>query len=124
MPRALKSTARLWAQSKSSATRYRDHKRVTLPDGTRKELFGYGPTKDRATADLAAKVEAAEKEHPAADTIRVRDLFAEFVQHKRAVRGNKAKTTLKTSGCTSPPPSGTAPSPASPWPSCKRSRPA
>ena len=94
MSRALKSTARPWAQSKGPATRYRDRKRVTLPDGTRKELYGYGPTRDAATADLLAKVDAAAKEHSAAGSVTVRELFAEFVQHKRAVRGNKAKTTF------------------------------
>jgi integrase len=94
VPRPLKSTAKLWPQSKTPGTKYRDRKRVTLPDGERKEMFGYGPTKQAATEDLYAKVEAAVSAHPQAQTITVTQLFAEFLQHKRSVKGNKAKTTF------------------------------
>jgi integrase len=88
----IKSTAILWKQSRTSATKYRDRKRVTLPNGERKEMYGYGPTKQAATEDLYAKVEAATQSHPVAETITVTQLFAEFLQHKRSVKGNKAKT--------------------------------
>lgn len=92
MPRALKSTSRLWAQSKGPATRYRDRKRLRLPDGASKEVTGYGPTKQAATDDLYKKVQANLEAFVQVDTLTVRELFAEFLQHKRSVKGNKAKT--------------------------------
>lgn len=88
----LKSTAKLWKQSKHPATKYRDRKTVRLPDGTTKELVGYGPTKIGATSDLQAKVDTVLEVHLQAETISVTHLFAEFLQHKRSVKGNKAKT--------------------------------
>lgn len=92
MPRPLKSTAKRWPQSKTLGTAWRDRKRVALPDGISKEMYGYGPTKQAATEDLYAKVEAATQQVPQAETITVTQLFAEFLQHKRSVKGNKAKT--------------------------------
>jgi integrase len=92
MPRPLKSTAKLWPQSKTPGTKYRDRKTVRLPDGTSKSLVGYGPTKQAATEDLYAKVDAVLQVELQADTITVTQLFAEFLQHKRSVKGNKAKT--------------------------------
>ena len=92
MPRALKSTAKLWPQSKTPGTKYRDRKRVTFPDGERKEMYGYGPTKQAATDDLYAKVDAATQQVEQAETITVTQLFAEFMQHKRSVKGSKDLT--------------------------------
>lgn len=92
MTRTVKSTAKLWKQSKSPNTKYRDRKRVTLPDGTNTEKFGYGPTRNAATTDLYAKVDAALKVNQQADTITVTHLFAEFLQHKRSVKGSKTLT--------------------------------
>ncbi len=96
MPRPLKSTAKLWPQSKGPNTKYRDRQRITLPDGTKRDLAGYGPTKQAATEDLCHKAEGLERAHAPAspETITVTALFAEFVQHKRSVKGNKAKTTF------------------------------
>lgn len=37
-PYLLMSTDRLWPQSKMSGTKYRDHKRITLPDGMPAEV--------------------------------------------------------------------------------------
>ncbi len=90
MPRARKSTAKLWAQARTPGTRYRDRGTAHLPDGTSKPVSGYGPTKAAASADLDAKVARLENVPVQADT--VTELFAEFVQHKRSVKGNKAKT--------------------------------
>ena len=55
-------------------------------------MFGYGPTMKAATQNLYDKIDAAMAEHPQADTITVGELFAEFLTHKRTVKGNKAKT--------------------------------
>ncbi len=52
MVQPLKSTAKLWKQSTSPNNKYRDRKRIPLSDGTSKEMYGYGPTKNVATADL------------------------------------------------------------------------
>lgn len=92
MSRQVKSTARLWKQARSPNTKYRDRKTVVLPSGESKELVGYGPTKHAATDDLYAKIDAATQREVAAETITVTQLFAEFLQHKRSVKGNKAKT--------------------------------
>lgn len=93
MPRAVKSTSKLWKQSKTPGTKYKDRKRITLPDGERKEMFGYGPTRQAATQNLYDKIDLQMAAHPQADTIKVVELFAEFVEHKVSVKGNKAKTT-------------------------------
>lgn len=98
MPRALKSTAKLWAQSTGPNTKYRDRKRVPLPDGTKKDVVGYGPTKQAATDDLYRKADALMLEHPSASTITVRQLFAEFLQHKKSVKGRKGKTIFDDAG--------------------------
>ena len=92
MTRHVKSTAKLWKQSRHLATKYRDRKTIRLADGSPMELVGYGPTKHAATEDLYAKVDAELEVHLQAETISVTHLFAEFLQHKRSVKGNKAKT--------------------------------
>lgn len=63
-----------------------------MPDGISKEVTGYGPTKQAATDDLYKKVQATLEAFVQVDTLSVRELFAEFLQHKRSVKGNKAKT--------------------------------
>lgn len=98
MPRPLKSTAILWKQSKGPSTKYRDRKRVELPDGTKRDMVGYGPTKQAATDDLYRKAAALAADHPNAATITVTQLFAEFLQHKKSVKGRKGKTIFDDAG--------------------------
>ncbi len=98
MPRALKSTAKPWPQSQSPKTKYRDRGTAHLPDGSSKPVTGYGATKQAATQSLYAKIEALELLVPQAETITVTQLYAEFIQHKRSVKGNKAKTIFDDMG--------------------------
>jgi hypothetical protein len=89
MPR---SNARLWPQSRHASTKYRDRQRVPMPDGTKRDLVGYGPTKQAATADLETKIAAAVALTPDADSLTATELFMDYLQHKRSVKGSKAKT--------------------------------
>lgn len=92
-PRPLKSTARLWAGARRPSQKYRDRKRLTLPGGRRVELVGYGPTRDAATRDLYAKVQRLNAELASAGRpMTVTQVMARLLQHKRNVRGRKAKT--------------------------------
>ncbi len=92
MPARRKSTAREWKQSRSPNTKYRDRGTAHLPDGSSKEVTGYGPTKAAASLDLDSKITVLESSVSQAETITVAELFAEYLEHKRSVKGAKAKT--------------------------------
>lgn len=92
MPRAPKPTSKRWKQSKTPATAWRDRGTAHLSDGSSRSVVAYGATAREATEKLNAKIDALEAQHPQADTISVTQLFAEFAQHKRSVKGSKAKT--------------------------------
>jgi integrase len=89
---AVKSTARIWKQAPSPRQKYRDRKRVQLPDGTRKEVFGYGPTRQAATRDLYSKIERLTAQHSSSSSITMTQLVARLLRHKRTVKGRKRKT--------------------------------
>jgi integrase len=91
--RPLKSTARLWDQAPGPAQRYRDRKRVTLPNGEKRDVVGYGPTKAAATSDLYSKVAQLEaKARAAIQPMTVTQVMARLMQYKRNVKSRKAKT--------------------------------
>lgn len=92
MPRTPKPTARRWPQAKTPATAWRDRGTAHLGDGSTRPVVAYGATAREATDKLHAKIDALESQHPQVDTITFTELFAEFVQHKRSVKGSKAKT--------------------------------
>ncbi len=92
-PRPLKSTAKEWPGAARREQRYRDRKRITLPDGAKLDVVGYGPTKKAATEALYMRVTqalAAHQSQSAAKT--VTQVLAALVMHKRTVRGRKRKT--------------------------------
>lgn len=91
--RPLKSTSTIWRQAPGPAQKYRDRKRVTLPNGEKRDVVGYGPTKAAATADLYNKVEQLlAQAAAAAKPMTVTQVMARLVQHKRNVKSRKAKT--------------------------------
>src|SRR5680860_813602 len=92
MNKHVKSTAKVWKQAPGPRQKYRDRKRVQLPDGTRKEVFGYGPTMRAATQELYAKIEQLIVHHSSVDTITMTQLIARLLRHKRTVKGRKRKT--------------------------------
>lgn len=88
----LKSTARLWKQAKRPSEKYRDRKRVRLPDGSPVDLAGYGRTRNEATADLYAKVEATLARAASLERPTVTQVFAKYVRDKQRLKGRKYGT--------------------------------
>lgn len=91
--RPLKSTAREWPGAVRREQRYRDRKRIALPDGTKIDIVGYGPTKMAATQALYERAAEAIAERSAQAAVKsVTQVVAALVTHKRRVRGRKRKT--------------------------------
>lgn len=91
--RPLKSTAKEWAGSKRAAQKFRDRKVITLPDGTKREFFGYGHSKTAAAQDLYAKIQAEEHRLTTLASVdTITQVMAKLARHKRSVRGRKRKT--------------------------------
>ena len=86
-----KSTAKLFVGSKSPNTKYRDRDTVTAPDGTTKDIQGYGRTKDDATAAFIRKAEAFIAERPSVKTITFAQLIEKYLVLKE-MQGKKRKT--------------------------------
>ena len=64
---------------------------VTAPDGTVKDIQGYGRTKDEATASFRLKAEAFIAEHPSVQTMTFAQLIDKYLELKR-LQGRKRKT--------------------------------
>lgn len=88
-PQIIPSVKR-WAQSKSAATTWRARKILTTEEGTQ-EITGYGATKQEALKNFYERLETVLTNTPE-ETSLVSELFAEFLQHKRSVKGVKDKT--------------------------------
>lgn len=86
-----RSNAKLYSGSKSLNTKYRDRETVTAPDGTKKDVQGYGRTKAEATTDFERKAETFMAQHPAAKTITFEQLAAKWLTHKK-MQGRKRRT--------------------------------
>jgi integrase len=86
-----KSNAKLFPGSKSDATKYRDRDSVTAPDGTKRDIQGYGRTKAEATAEFERKAAVFLARHPAAQTITFEQLAAKWLTHKK-MQGRKRRT--------------------------------
>lgn len=91
MPRR-KSTARLWEQAPSPQQKYRDRQRLTLPDGSKRDVAGYGPTRAAASDELDRKLDRLIAQHPGGQTLTFTQLVAKLLEHKRTVLGRKQKT--------------------------------
>lgn len=86
-----RSNAKLYSGSKSPNTKYRDRDTVTAPDGTKKDVQGYGRTKTEATAEFERKAEVFMAQYPAAKTITFEQLAAKWLTHKK-MQGRKRRT--------------------------------
>jgi integrase len=86
-----RSNAKLFPGSRSPSTKYRDRDAVTAPDGTKKDVQGYGRTKAEATAEFERKAEVFMAQHPAAKTITFAQLAAKWLTHKK-MQGRKRRT--------------------------------
>lgn len=89
-----KSTARLWKSAKNPNQKWRDRITVTLPDGSSREVVGYGATKKAATDALYAKVDKLlGMESPSVRSqYTFGQMMEEFLERERIVKG-WAKTT-------------------------------
>ncbi len=76
-------TVVLWKHSKTPGTKYRAHISVTLPDGTTKDAYGYGPTKKAAVAKRQLRVQRLQRANPSAETITVHQLAHKFLRQKQ-----------------------------------------
>lgn len=90
--RPLKTTAKVWTAAPGTAQRYRDRKRIILPNGQKRDVVGYGPTKRDATQDLYDKVRAIEIEARQRATLTLTKLMAMHLHHKRSTLGRKRRT--------------------------------
>ncbi len=91
--RAVGPAVSRWAHSRSAVTEWRARKRVDLPDGSKRDIVAYGPTRDGAAAGFYRKLKGLVRETtPRPETIGVTALFAEFLQHKPSIKGVKDKT--------------------------------
>lgn len=89
-----------WTASTGKHNRYRARIRITLPDGTRKRVAGYGPTPTTARADRDAKVERLMQQHPDSGNLTVRQFSMKWLSHKKlsvkaSTLNDYAKTTLR-----------------------------
>lgn len=86
-----KGTVHLWGASKSPNTKYRAKLPVTLPDGKKKTVYGYGPNKTAAHRDLDAKVAHALARHPSSETLTFHQALVKLLEAKK-MGGKKQKT--------------------------------
>ncbi len=71
-----------WSGAHSPDTKFRARRRVLLPNGKRKEVYGYGSTARKAVQDREAKVKVAIAKSPSPVTMTVRQLTAKWLTHK------------------------------------------
>lgn len=86
-----KSTARAWKSAPGPNQAFRDNETIRI-DGQAVRVWGYGPTKAKATADLRRKVAlrlaaAAVDSSPSVTTV-----FAQMLRFKRNLKGRKHST--------------------------------
>ena len=86
-----KSTAKSFKNPASVGTKYRERMVVTAPDGSKKDIQGYGRTKDEATAAFRVKAEAFIAAHPSVQTMTFAQLIDKYLELKR-LQGRKRKT--------------------------------
>ena len=87
----LRSNAKPFPGSTSPRNKYRDRQTITAPDGSKKDIQGYGATKNEATADFIRKAEAFIHEHANVRTITVAQLAERWLENK-ALQGRKRRT--------------------------------
>lgn len=70
-----------WKNSKSPATAYQASIRITLPDGTKKRVTGYGRTAQAALRARKEKVEQAMASHQPGSDLTLNDYALKWLQH-------------------------------------------
>ena len=83
-----------WSGARSPDTKFRARRRVLLPTGKKKEVYGYGSTARKAVQDREAKIKVAITKAPSLKTITVRQLMAKWLTHKS--KQQRKRSTLKT----------------------------
>lgn len=74
-------TVKEWPQSKGPETRYRASILATLPDGTRRRIYGYGRTAQAALRARKEKVEQAMASHQPGSDLTLNDYALKWLQH-------------------------------------------
>lgn len=85
-----------WSGAHSPDTKFRARRKVLLPTGKKKEVYGYGSTARKAVQDREAKVKVAMAKAPSSKTMTVRQLMAKWLTHKS--KQQRKRSTLKTYG--------------------------
>lgn len=87
-----RSKATRWAGARTPNQAFRDREWVTLPNGERKRIAGYGPTRQAATKNLHASIEQEVARHRQGGAATMNSVMARLIWYKRTVKGTKNKT--------------------------------
>jgi|SRR5690625_4150085 len=82
-------TVKEWPQSKGPDTRYRASILATLPDGSRRRIYGYGPTAQAALRARREKVAQAMARHTPGSDLKLGDYATKWLQHVKDHGGPK-----------------------------------
>ena len=85
-----------WSGAHSPDSKFRARRKVLLPNGKKKEVYGYGRTARKAVQDREAKAKVVLAKAPSPKTMTVRQLMAKWLTNKS--KQQRKRSTLKSYG--------------------------